>query len=365
MSYSGPSPLNAKNHGCGYQGGPCNCAQCITFPHLPYKCIPFQQQLYTHRVRTNIHRTPTNYRELIMNTIPLKQLPGAQTPTVASGSLTAEETGRLLSSYNYTVRQSQNVPNAHDLKAQEWGTGSHATHERPLTPNATTLLDQSHESAPDKINANEINVGTVLNPLDFEYKPPCSRTSRQRPPQPLATKTETQAKADSGLCLRQSIENSAETDDVRENCTTMFDPYCATHDGRDRTTRKFGPNATILKYPRYPNHPENVFKPGYSEWRRDAIQPTKRDLFVEPPKPKRCLSEWERQQRREQEADEARAMFNNFSSGINSFKASALPMSRCRMDMNDVSGKRAALEYLPVVSTACRFTGCNGPNGCS
>lgn len=300
-----------------------------------------------------------------MNSIPLKQPSRTQTPTMVTGSLTAEETGRLLSSYNPTVRQSQSVPNVQEFKTQEWGTGVHPTHERALTPNATTLLDQSHESASDKTNTNDVIIGTVLNPLDFEYKPPCSRTSKQRHPQSLAARTETQQKADTGLCLRQSIENPAEVDDVRENCTTMFDPYCATHDGRDRSTRKFGPNATILKYPRYPNHPENTFKPGYSEWRRDNILPTKRELFVEPPKPKKRLSEWEKQQRREQEAEEARVMFNNFSSGINSFKASTLPMNRCRMDMNDTSGQRAALEYLPVVSTACRFAGCHGPNGCT
>lgn len=359
MSYNGPSPLNAKSHGCGYQGGPCNCAQCITFPHLPYKCIPFQQQLYTHRVRTNIHRTPTNYRELIMNTIPLKEPP--RTPVVTS-SLTAEETGRLLSSHRPTMKQSQGIPDTQSLKAQEWGTESQKAQGRPLTPNATMLLDQ--DSAPSR--TGEINIGTVLNPLDFEYKPPCSRTSKQRLPQPLAAKTETQPRSNTGLCVRQEIEYPAETEAViRERCTTMFDPYCATHDGRDRSTRKFGPNATILKYPRYPNHPENVFKPGYSEWHHETIQPIKRELFVEPPKQRRCLSEWEKQQRREQEAEEARVMFNNFSSGINSFKASALPMSRCRMDLNDIAGQRASLEYLPTVSTACRFMGCHGPAGCS
>lgn len=90
-------------------------------PHLPYKCIPFQQQLYTHRVRTNIHRTPTNYRELIMNTIPLKEPP--RTPVVTS-SLTAEETGRLLSSHRPTMKQSQGIPDTQSLKAQEWGTES-------------------------------------------------------------------------------------------------------------------------------------------------------------------------------------------------------------------------------------------------
>ncbi len=359
MSYNGPSPLNAKNHGCGYQGGPCNCAQCITFPHLSYKCIPFQQQLYTHRVRTNIHRTPTNYRELIMNTAPLKEPPRAP---VMTSSLTPEETGRLLSSHRSTVGRSQGIPDPQDLKTQEWDTGSHKAQGRPLTPDATVLLNQDSTSS----KTNEVNIGTVLNPLDFEYKPPCSRTSKQRLPQSLTSGTETQPKPDASLCIRQEIEHPAEAEDVvRENCTTMFDPYCATHDGRDRTTRKFGPNATILKYPRYPNHPETVFKPGYSEWRRDTVQPTRRELFVEPPKQKRYLSEWEKQQRREQEAEEARVMFNNFSSGINSFKASALPMSRCRIDLNDIAGQRASLEYLPTVSTACRFTGCHGPGGCS
>lgn len=99
-------------------------------------------------------------------------------------------------------------------------------------------------------------------------------------PQPLAAKTETQPRSNTGLCVRQEIEYPAETEAViREHCTTMFDPYCATHDGRDRSTRKFGPNATILKYPRYPNHPENVFKPGYSEWHHETIQPIKREFL--------------------------------------------------------------------------------------
>ncbi|TNJ30584.1 hypothetical protein GMRT_12260 [Giardia muris] len=376
METTRPAALNAKAHGCGYQGGPCVCAQCITLPQISHKCIPFQQHLYTHRIRTNVHRTPTNYRHMMLTSAPL----------ALEGGTLGEPSQALADSQVTNAHIQEYIPMESDIASSQYepvrseeGTARQGQTELSFAPK-TELASTINGVALTPPGTLDKNGGTILNPKDFEYVPPKSRSIRRSGTQtrtasaqyshmepPIHFDTPGSVECDgpgsdgrleasqTGGSYQGHLQRSIPLSDTR--------PAPLPRDGTTSGPWKFQPNVSLLKYPTYKNHMEENFKPGYSEWRHANMGMPRREVYTAPVPQRRVPTEAERLEQRAREAKDMRVMRNMFASGMHTFKASTLPLNRTLVDYNDVSGQRAQAEYLPTISTACRMPSCAG-RGC-